>query len=1556
MRNSSLLYSYQRPAFSSDNTSMAPGRATNASSVSIPREERQNMSQGARFRQTTRGGDTASSGFATDYSPSAANDVEVSNSPGANGPTGIHGSSHKRSASLLGRLRHSGAGSPSGSPTSSEGSSKDTARSERTLAHSASSGSMRRRKQAGMQRPPHAVFAEASAVPLPAAPAEHSNNDNDDDVAARVSQRTLVVSVPHARVLRPQPNGPSVHVLPPSQQDATNTADHYHSDRVDVSPATKSGKKRHSLRSSDSRSASGFISHLLRGSSRSTKSPHATGGTPSSSLSPADSTTGSVRQFGHSPGTPQTPGSHVSVESMSPHELDNGPGVEYEHQNDFYYMHNGNGSNGMLGQVAAAQPPALPPPPLQLPANSMADVSTGDGGQYIQPDIWYQSSGPATSATTSTAVSASDSTSSLADTAQLTGRLVSSLPVYEPIDLSRVHRIQQGHNGYVRATQPVLPDARMLAPMTSLAEVYSSGAADYNALSTRELRFAVENHMLVEQHKYLIRDLGHARSAIGALKQVVQEKEDRLEQFEMVNTEMQQRLVLVESLLTQEQRVRLRSLRYSLDPGSSAHSAGHEADEGASDIQAQGADYDSILSATQNDKNNNDNDNNGDNDENNCSHADSGGDSARQPTTKDSNNGQPHSAPLVAAGPSSPASKQSDHESKRNNRPLSGYTTRFALKSKPVHQLPRVFSGDYSATEVHAMESSVEALATVITSMPRDDTSVEEIIASKMAEDDQQIRDQICADEDQQQGDAHGRRKKQQQQIKNDIIESPQEPKRRSRFLSMLRLSTFSGSSPSARDLQQQQQQQDVAEIKNKRRSVSLGTRKSKQPHSDSGGGTGVYVAQRSTSLARQEYVASAGAGRSRANSGESLAASCPTILSGIGKTKPVPKSSHHKEQHTLQRQSSSGSRFYPSGLGLSTENSSTATSRQSSTKASSTSVCHARDTEDNQKMVSGPTAQPTSKRDAKRRLSHRMSHAGQPRRSTSAPSRPHSMRVARRKSWLFQIFGGGSNSSADSDTSTAGGGLSVEHTPSCGEDDDVSDCDVSEDDGGLVRRETRRRRVLTHSSDEITQFIGRLRLEDSGSAHIGGVSGGGGGGGVLEDVIDVSGEDEERANRASLSVAEIRQQTLDALNGTVRGEKASRKIERSGFPTDHAASDKMCRDGGDRPVTSSDLDVNHPEAPSIGRWRQRDSSGPTIQRLNLPSTTATEPVSVSPPPRIEASSKSTMAPLGLGVSVARNDRTPTSFLPSITQTIASHPPLATTPTKSLGNGDTAKQSSSSAAGSVGDAAIATPPSATRHSRKSSGASVQSDGTTASSGARKWAPAFWAPPILNYPGASLVSPTAGNSSWSPRGSVDSIEHRSSFSRRPSEERYRHRSPHGSIGFAAATAAAAGAGAGTSATGSAGSPWELVRFSESRTFPLSPSHSRPGTPPSRPLAFFEDTTVPDSDELTVAARRSLSLRMSRNAFRQVEPLPESDDAADSAIHGENTRTERKHDGKSGKRLSRIRADGAIAADNNVEAAQTKQGLTKNAALSRQKTVLVMVDHQRLLELSPANLLP
>ncbi|KAJ1885422.1 hypothetical protein LPJ81_006912, partial [Coemansia sp. IMI 209127] len=253
---------------------------------------------------------------------------------------------------------------------------------------------------------------------------------------------------------------------------------------------------------------------------------------------------------------------------------------------------------------------------------------------------------------------------------------------------------------------------------------------------------------------------------------------------------------------------------------------------------------------------------------------------------------------------------------------------------------------------------------------------------------------------------------------------------------------------------------------------------------------------------------------RSRANSGESLAASCPTLLPGIVKSKQL----HSKDQHGLQKQpSSAGSRFYPAGLGLSTEeemDSSAGTSRQSSTKASSTMGGRTRDN-------SYQGAVSANKRDT-RRLSHRMSLTGQPRRSTSAPSRPHSMRVSRRKSWLFQLFS--SSSSVDSTTSSENN-----------DGDDMSD-HGSVDDEGLGKRVSRRRRVLTQSSEEITQFLGRLRLDDGSGGGGGGSGAHVGVGGVLEDVIDVSGEDEELANRASMSVAEVRQQTLDALNGTVRG------------------------------------------------------------------------------------------------------------------------------------------------------------------------------------------------------------------------------------------------------------------------------------------------------------------------------------------------------------------------------------------------------------------------------------
>ncbi|KAJ2552371.1 hypothetical protein EV175_003335 [Coemansia sp. RSA 1933] len=536
-----------------------------------------------------------------------------------------------------------------------------------------------------------------------------------------------------------------------------------------------------------------------------------------------------------------------------------------------------------------------------------------------------------------------------------------------------------------------------------------------------------------------------------------------------------------------------------------------------------------------------------------------------------------------------------------------------------------------------------------------------------------------------------------------------------------------------------------------------------------------------------------------------------------------------------------------------------------------------------------------SSKHDPRRRrLSHRMSLTGQPRRSTSAPSRPHSMRMSRRKSWLFQLFG--SSPSVDSATSSDTA-------------DDVSD---HGSDDARCRRVSRRRRVLTQSSDEITQFLGHLRLEDSGNgggthvgelrvpaAHIND---------VLEDVIDVSGEDEELANRPSMSVAEVRQQTLDTLNGTVRVtqqppsilDSMTGRCEQTGVADDCESVDQ-----------------------SISRWRQRDASGPTITRLNPPAVTSTSPG--NSPTKDSASNRPGQASsLGLGVSVARRDRTPVSYLPSITQTAASHSPV--TPTRkewSIGDGKSPASASGSGTG--------TP---TRHMRQSSGTSIQSDDSSAV--ARKWAPAFWAPPSLNYhAGEPLGSPTAaGGSSWSPRESIDSVERRPSYTRRPSEES-RYRSPHGSIGLQP-PAAGSGGGPPPPASigrngGASGSPWELVKFSESRSFPLSPSHSRPGTPPSRQLGFFEDTTVPDSDELTVAARRSLSLRMSRNAFRQVEPLPESDDVSESS-------SVRKLDGgdgkRDGRRTSRIRSEGKQAADGLADASsKPKQDQAKNPALSR-----------------------
>ncbi|KAJ1930712.1 hypothetical protein EC988_010023, partial [Linderina pennispora] len=140
----------------------------------------------------------------------------------------------------------------------------------------------------------------------------------------------------------------------------------------------------------------------------------------------------------------------------------------------------------------------------------------------------------------------------------------------------------------------------------------------------------------------------------------------------------------------------------------------------------------------------------------------------------------------------------------------------------------------------------------------------------------------------------------------------------------------------------------------------------------------------------------------------------------------------------------------------------------------------------------------------------------------------------------------------------------------------------------------------------------------------------------------------------------------------------------------------------------------------------------------------------------------------------------------------------------------------------------------------------------------KWAPGFW------------TQQPATSATWSPRGSIESEEGGESASSHYSDE-VRYRSPRGSIVLGGPPTISSRRSRRDS------SPWEIVKYPETRSFPRSPTRSRPGTPPLAPEpAFFEDTSVPDSDELTVAARRSLSLRMSRNSFKKADPLPETDD--------------------------------------------------------------------------------
>ncbi|KAJ2314912.1 hypothetical protein IWW54_000629 [Coemansia sp. RSA 2705] len=1179
-----------------------------------------------------------------------------------------HKPQHGRSVSLLSRFRH--AASPSGSPTASESSSRE-APSERTLAHSASSGSMRRRAAApgGGYRAgcaPSAGYAQESEPGYP--------RESESGYAQR----------------------PSVKVLPPQESpDASGFAQ---------GRPRRSMRKRNSLRGDGK--TGGFISQLLRGSSRS-RSPHHR----EPSQSPV-SESQAMRHFVRSPGTPQ---SHRSHGSQSPASIDDAeceaqmaaehfhvsqcPFVPQQQHVDYDEPQAVYCAGGEDGGMYYVDDGSGGPPAVAHHHGHMAH----DAGGYGH-GAWYGGEDPHTAS-----------------------RLVSSLPVYEPIDMSRARMPHHGgsssggNSGHARATRPVLPDARMLAPMASLADI--CGAGDYNALSNRELRFAVENHMLVEQHRYLIRDLGHARSAISALKQVVQAKEERFEHYEMVNVDLQQRVALLESVLTFEQRQQLACLPYEFSARAESQHSSTNLAEGAHPP------YSSVA-----------------------------GNHGGEPIKPGNGREQGPEPNEQGRQGSSSSHLTAESDAKRNNRPLSGYATGYSFSDRPVHQLPRVFSGDYSTSDVQAMSTSVEALASAISSMPRDADSVEDIIASKNAGG---------ASDNNNNGLARVSSRDRKRSSKPEQPLSPaEEPKRRSRFLSALRMGGFGASSSALAAAEGGETLAGAA--KQKRRSVSLGN--ARQEKSAAAG-------QRQSPAEAQQ----AAFGRVRADTDESLAASCPTLIPGIAKSKPLQKTQRLSSADSL---ASSGR--YPSGLGLAGSGAgSRLPSQQSSTSQASLAG-------------PAPSAEAALPKERRRKISQRLSFTPQPRRSTSAPSRPHSMRVASRRSWIFQLFGVGGSSARNAEAAAR------EHGVESGDED-------TEDEFAAAK--ARRRRVMTQSSDEISRYLGKLHLEEPPRHAMGTGSGG------LEDVIDDSDEDGDLAGRASLSVAEIRQQTLDALNGTVRGtsKRASAESERSGG-----------RSPTPEPKVTSD-DVPARDA-SGSRWRKHESAAPSIRRLqhtHQPSVTFASPAAPA-------------SAAGLGVSVSHRNSA------SVSETGSRDEPSSGP--RGLGR---RSLSWAQATGSA-EAGRAPGPAA-------------EDADSAYGGSKRWAPAFWAPPPLALHAGSALSPNAA--AWSPRNSIDSAD-TGSAGRRTSDDMC-YRSPHGS-----------GSHRGSGGSSSRGSPWELVKIADSRTFPISPSHSRAGSPPARALAFFEDSTVPDSDELTMAARRSLSLRMSRNSFTRAEPLPESDDAPDA----------------------------------------------------------------------------
>ncbi|KAI8322389.1 hypothetical protein GQ54DRAFT_150112 [Martensiomyces pterosporus] len=1446
----------------------------------------------------------------------------------------LHKPQHARSGSstLLSRFKQSSAvsSSPTSSPTSSDSSSRGDSRSERTLlAHSRSSGSIRHQ---------HVVNVSGTQ-------GAHTNS-----AMAGGSTGDLELQQEGSPSLEQPQRRPSVRVLPPAPHTDGNL------DGLQ-SKIRRSGKKRHSFRGDGK--AGGFISQLLRaGHSKSRtlatphaepsqksgavseqhdRSPHTASGNPRYAMSvPASSPSQRVTdhqqqqytqamQQQHSPSVALHAASMQRDAGSSPRfgapESQRAISFQhFHHQQQMQALQSFSRSDG--GSESESEVSSRPSSYLSAsdrhhysdeslftsrrhpqPSSNDDDVDSLDGDtDVVAADVIDH---------TLSSVWCEDDDDDEAESLRVGSRLLSSIPIYEPINMSRATAQRSQNGSRPRATRPTLPDINMLAPMASLAGTYAAdmGAHDVRAaLSNRELRFAVENHMLVEQHRYLIRDLGHARSAITALKQVVQAKEDRVEQYEVANIELQQRVAILESILTHEQRLKLATcLPFSFDAHSSqspfmqlAQQSLQQQDQSQQQQQqAQRSEGESGMRGNLADSN--------------AAPPGTIIPHQRLDTSSAGDNVAPTQSSAAHARTQSSVQQNVSHaelsivehtarsQSKRSARPLSGVPAGFAFSDRPMQHLPRVFSGDYSTVDVESMESSMEALATAITAPPADNHSVEEIIAGKLAieqEQHQQLLLQSVSSGMASSSD-HERETMEDAQMpaaatddldkrsgrawtKQKASTKSAEPKRRSRFFAALRLPSFHTTATPADSAATSATRNDdrapSSSANVKRRSVSLSSSRPAAARTEASGSAGSGAVERLHAPGSHQHA-------SAAVPSQPLAASCPILhhpesSAGGGENRVSSGKARTKRQPSADSVGSScSSGRYPAGLGLSASCTPAVAPRSNSSSGAGAS------TDLDAEKQHGLRAD-DRRRWRESRFSRRLSFTPQPRRSTSEPSRPQSMRLTSRRSWISQLFGGDAK-------------LGGEAVSSASASDSESAADVHAGDDARARR----RRVVTHSTDEISRFLGKLTLEghEGGGQHAVGS--------VLEDVADLS--DEEDSGRVSLSVAAIRQQTLDALNGTLRGSHSSgappaptspaaaaegssdldmaepRRLRVSSLP--HWLSDKNTRDLGLSPpqkpardnvdtrssssfITDQELFLDH----SIIRWRQRESSAPTIKCLNPP------PSSSAPP----SSSGVGIGALGLGVSVgsggiktggsplapARRSSCPSTSPVALVRSLDSTAAPGSFVDEAADGFSRDRRSLSLPGGSdpkafrSGMSTQSLAVSVPVQEKKAADASTVSD-AAAQTSASKWAPGFWAPPSLSTHAVSAAACTAPGASWSPRGSMESFESGSIGSRLSDDVRYR--SPCGSAGL--------GASSRSSNRRGSSSPWELVKFSEARTFPLSPSHSRPGTPPpGRAHGFFEETTVPDSDELTAAARRSLSLRMSRNAFKQAEPLPETDD--------------------------------------------------------------------------------